>query len=166
MRNLKTWFLVALIFAATALSVSTAEAQTSVSGTQAYQAAYNSTVISFTVNFSSDSLLNAKTNLFSIANYDIGSFSWKASGTVKNFRINVYTTNFNTSDTSYWNMVNQFDTTGNYTAKPVTDTLTNAILYTQGRGLPVRYCGFQVKGLAGNRKDVILECVAVLYRKP
>lgn len=167
MRSIK--FLAALLIGCAmflaSMQSNTVNSQTSVTGSQAYPGNYTSTAIYFKVIFSSDSLLNAKTNLFAIGNYNVGSFSWKASGTVKNFRINAYKTNFNNADTTFWTLVNQWDTTGNYTGKPVIDSVDNALI-TGTAGLPMRYLAFQVKGLAGNREDVILEIALDVYRKP
>lgn len=160
----KVFMLAMLFFMALASTVKEADAQTSVNISQAYPGAYTSSAISFNVLFSSDSLLTAKTKLINIAGFDIGTISWKATGTLANFRINAYKTNFNSSDTAYWTLVNQWDTTGNYTGKPVIDTVDNALI-TNSKGLPMRYLAFLVKGLAGNREDVELEVTLFYHRK-
>lgn len=156
---------VAMLLAMTfALPKEDVMAQTSVTVTSSTPTVNGCQVYEFTVNFSSDSLLVAKTNLINILPYAdyLATITFKATaGTVKNFTINSYLSNFNSSDTSLWTLSQIWDTTGTYTAKPINDTITN-----KWNGLPMRYAAFTCTGKVGNRKDCVVKGSIVLYRKP
>ena len=115
------------------------------------------------VTFASDSLLTFKTNQINFLPYtfNTGSISFYATGTAKNFEIREYLSNYQTTDTNQWTLVKSYDTSFIKGIKPVTDTLT----YTVG-AMPYTYISFMGKGLAGNRKNVMLLFTATLNREP
>lgn len=161
MKTLKLFLFILIGIASLPLAT---PAQTSVTATSAIPQSNNCIVYDFTVNFSSDSLLVAKTNLLNILPYAdyLATISFKATaGTVKNFTINAYLTNFNSSDTTLWTLSQIWDTTGTYTAKPILDTLTN-----KWNGLPMRFAAFTCTGKTNNSENTVVKGQIVLYRKP
>lgn len=146
-----------------AVKTEKAEAQTSLTVTQTSPTVNSCSVVEGTVTFSSDSLGHYKTNAINILPYCdyLATVSWKVTGTNPVFRINTYLSNFTSTDTTYWNLSQSWDTTGVYTAKPVNDTVT-----IKWNGIPMRYLYATIKGLANNREDVKVYFRVVLYRKP
>lgn len=139
------------------------KAQTSVTITQTTPTVNSCSAVEGTINFSSDSLGHFKLGAINILPYAdyFATVSFKVVGTNPVFRINTYLSNFLSTDTTYWNLSQSWDTTGVYTAKPVNDTVLNKIGV-----LPMRYMYVLVKGLANNREDVRIHFRVVLYRKP
>ncbi|KXK41639.1 MAG: hypothetical protein UZ05_CHB002003100 [Chlorobi bacterium OLB5] len=140
-----------------------ADAQTQVTITQTTPTVNSCSVVEGTISFAADSLAKYQLGLINILPYAdfLAQVSWKATGTTRNFQITTYLTNYNTKDTAYWNLSQQWDTTGVYTNKPVNDTVT-----IKWNGLPTRYLGAIIQGLTGNREDVRIYFRVVLYRKP
>jgi len=139
------------------------KAQTQVTITQTTPTVNSCSVVEGTITFAADSLAKYQFGLMNILPYAdfLAAVTWKATGTTRNFQVTTYLTNFNTKDTTYWNLSQQWDTTGVYTNKPVNDTVT-----IKWNGLPTRYLGVIVQGLTGNREDVKVYFRAVFYRKP
>ena len=147
----KVFMMCTLFFAALAVPLQETEAQTQVSITQSTPTVNSCSYVEGTITFAADSLAKYQLGLINIlpyANY-LASISFKATGTTRNFQITTYLSNYNTKDTTYWNLSQQWDTTGVYTNKPVNDTVT-----IKWNGLPMRYLGVIVQGLTGNREDV------------
>ncbi len=161
--NIFRVFMLFAIAAAFMFQPKETEAQTQVSINQVTPTVNSCSVVEGTISFASDSLAKYQLGLINILPYAdyLAMVTWKATGTVRNFRVNTYLTNFNTKDTTYWNLSQQWDTTGVYTDKPVNDTVT-----IKWNGLPTRFLGVIIQGLTGNREDVRIYFRAVLYRKP
>lgn len=111
--------------------------------------------------FAGDSLAAKVSNIIPLltsSRDSLVSFSFTASGTVKNFKINTYLTNLvnsstmSLSDTAKWNLLASYDTTGLYTNKPVNKVIVPRISALSFAGL-----AFKLWGAAGNRKDVIFD---------
>jgi len=139
------------------------KAQSSVNISQSSPTSNSTSVAEFSVLYSSDSLLEGKTNSISVLPYAdyLASFSFYATGSaVKNFRVNAYLSNYLTTDTTYWTLMQGWDTTGLYTGKPINDTVL-----VKWNGLPMRYLYFKVKGLAGNGEDVVFYGRVSMIRK-
>ncbi|HMQ98217.1 MAG TPA: hypothetical protein PKE39_04265 [Ignavibacteria bacterium] len=160
---LKRLLVIAVVMMGLFASAQKPEAQTQVSITQSTPTVNSCSVVEGTISFAADSLAKYQFGLMNILPYAdyLAMVSWKATGTTRNFQVTTYFSNYNTKDTTYWNLSQQWDTTGVYTNKPVNDTVT-----IKWNGLPVRYLGAIVQGLTGNREDVKVYFRVVLYRKP
>ncbi len=160
----KSFMLIVMFLATFVVTEQETISQTSVTVTSSAPQVNGCMVYDFTVIFSSDSLLRAKTNLINILPYAdyLVTITFKATaGTVKNFTINSYLSNFNSSDTTLWTLSQTWDTTGTYTGKPINDTILN-----KWNGLPMRYLAFTCKGVADNSENTVVKGSVVLYRKP
>ena len=102
------------------------------------------------------------TNTITMTGYkgETATISWKNTGdSTGNFVITTYLSNYLTSDTSLINISQAWDTTGQYTLKPVNDTLNTSL-----NGLPFKYLYMKIAGATGNDKAVDVE-IRVVFRK-
>lgn len=116
------------------------------------------------VTFSDDSLKTVFLPSVYVLPYQdyIAKVTFRSTGTVRNWSVTTYLGEWlkTPHDTTYWNISQVWDTTGQYTNKPVSDTVTIKL-----SGLPSSYLFAKIKGLAGNREDCVLDIAVTLFRE-
>jgi hypothetical protein len=132
----------------------------------------NATTYSCQITYASDSLATNWLSPIPVADAEFQgekiTLSWRAAtGTTKVFNIHAYLSNFlknpgvTAADTTYLNISQSWDTTGNYTAKPVHDTVNAGV----SGGASMQWLYIKTKGAANNREDVVLDISVTVYKK-